>query len=250
MVSDDTRRLSVSFDVAWYDRIDTLPWAQNVATDFSNLLSGEIGLRYADLRRPRGAAFDESGVRAEFVVTGNRASGQITPRLRGIVDYGVELPLLHSSVWLRSAGGIASGGGNATIAKSYFGSFGNNYVDNGPVRRYRDWNSFPGFGIEEISALDFVREMVEWNLSPIDFASLGTPALYAKSLQPSVFAAGLWMEPGSAAQRKGYASVGAQADLRLGVLHWYEMTLSVGFAAGYRGGQHAGNEWMVSLKIM
>jgi hypothetical protein len=28
------------------------------------------------------------------------------------------------------------------------------------------------------------------------------------------------------------------------------MTLSVGYAVGYRGGARAGDEWMVSLKIM
>jgi len=44
--------------------------------------------------------------------------------------------------------------------------------------------------------------------------------------------------------------VGAQADLQFSVLHWYDMTLSVGFAAGFRGSQRAGTEWMVSLKIM
>ncbi len=47
-----------------------------------------------------------------------------------------------------------------------------------------------------------------------------------------------------------YTSVGAQADLRFSVLHWYDMTLSVGYAVGYQGTQRAGTEWMVSLKIM
>ena len=43
---------------------------------------------------------------------------------------------------------------------------------------------------------------------------------------------------------------GAQVDLRFSVLHWYNMTLSVGYALGYRGSERAGHEWMVSLKIM
>jgi hypothetical protein len=38
--------------------------------------------------------------------------------------------------------------------------------------------------------------------------------------------------------------------LRFSVLHWYEMTLSAGYAVGYRGGSRAGEEWMISLKIM
>jgi hypothetical protein len=33
-------------------------------------------------------------------------------------------------------------------------------------------------------------------------------------------------------------------------MHWYNLTLSVGYALGYTGSQRTGNEWMVSLKIM
>jgi hypothetical protein len=44
--------------------------------------------------------------------------------------------------------------------------------------------------------------------------------------------------------------VGAQADLHFSVLHWYDMTLSVGYAVGFKEGRRSGDEWMVSLKIM
>jgi hypothetical protein len=44
--------------------------------------------------------------------------------------------------------------------------------------------------------------------------------------------------------------VGAQVDFRFSVLHWYPMTLSIGYAAGYRGSKRAGDEWMVSLKVL
>jgi len=33
-------------------------------------------------------------------------------------------------------------------------------------------------------------------------------------------------------------------------MHWFEMTLSAGYAVGYRGSRRAGDEWMLSLKIM
>jgi len=39
-------------------------------------------------------------------------------------------------------------------------------------------------------------------------------------------------------------------DLRFSVLHWFEMTLSAGYAVGYREGRRSGDEWMLSLKIM
>ena len=145
---------------------------------------------------------------------------------------------------------MADGNHNATVANFYFGAFGNNYVDDKPVKRYRQYDSFPGFDIDEIKALSFVRELGEVNLPPYVFESAGTPVLYLNWLQPSVFVAGLWANPGNAAQRTDYASVGVQVDTRISVLHWYSMTLSAGYAVGYRNGQRAGSEWMVSLKIM
>ena len=51
-------------------------------------------------------------------------------------------------------------------------------------------------------------------------------------------------------RRQDYANVGAQVDLKFSVLHWYDMTLSAGYAVGFQGGKRAGSEWMISLKIM
>jgi hypothetical protein len=138
-----------------------------------------------------------------------------------------DLPLPHSSIWLRGAAGTANGDKNPTVANFYFGGFGNNYVDDGNVQRYRELYSFPGFALQEISALNFVREMVEWNIPPIVFESVGTPAFHATWLRPAVFASAMVTNPGNSALRQKYASVGAQADLRFSVLHWYDMTLSV-----------------------
>jgi hypothetical protein len=39
-------------------------------------------------------------------------------------------------------------------------------------------------------------------------------------------------------------------DLRFSVLHWSEMTLSAGFAVGFRDARRTGSEWMISLKIL
>ena len=92
--------------------------------------------------------------------------------------------------------------------------------------------------------------MVEWAVPPYVFEKAGTPGFYLTWLRPSLFAAQLWTEPASSAPRKSYTSLGGQGDLRFTVLHWYDMTLSVGYAVGLQGAQRAGSEWMVSLKIM
>jgi len=250
LYNDEPRKLDLFLDFAYFDQIDTLPNAQNVTTNFTRLTTGEARLQYTDVKRSIGAVDDEKGIEWQLDYLGSRVNGQVTPQVRGGLDLGFALPLANSSIWLRSAGGLANGDRNSTVANFYFGSFGNNYVDDKAVKRYRQYGSFPGFGIDEISALSFVREMVEWNLPPYVFESAGTPSLYLNWLRPSVFVAGLWADPGNSSLRKDYASVGAQADMHLSVLHWYDMTLSVGYAVGFQGSQRMGNEWMVSLKIM
>ena len=69
-------------------------------------------------------------------------------------------------------------------------------------------------------------------------------------LRPSIFVAGLWTEPTQRLPAQELRERGAQADLRFTLLHWYDMTLSVGYAVGFRGSERAGDEWMISLKIM
>jgi len=250
LIYDEPRKLGVSVDVAYYDRIDRLPDAQNIATTFSRLVTGEIGLHYTDLHRSQGAVDNEKGLAWSLIFQGNHVNGEITPQFRGTLDYGLALPLPHSSVWLRTAVGAADGSRNATAANFYFGAFGNNHVDDKSIKRYRDYYSLPGFGIDAVSGLKFVKELAEWNLPPVIFEGVGTPGFHLTWLQPSVFAAGLWTEPRNASPRTDYASVGAQADLRFGLMHWYNLTLSIGYAVGYQGSQRAGSEWMVSLKII
>ena len=250
LIFDEPRRLDLFLDGAYYDKIDTLPGAQNVETNFTRLVTAEARLHYTDVKRSIGAVDDEKGITWELDYLGSRVNGQVTPQVRGGLDLGFALPLANSSIWLRTATGFANGDRNSTVANFYFGGFGNNYVDDKSVKRYREYSSFPGFGIDEISALSFARVMGEWNLPPYVFENAGTPSLYLNFLRPSVFVAGLWGDPGNASLRKEYASVGGQLDLRFSMLHWYEMVLSVGYAVGYQGSQRAGSEWMISLKIM
>lgn len=250
LIYDEPRKLTLSSDFEYYDKIDTLPNAQNVGTTFSRLMTGKLALHYTDVKRSIGAVDDEKGLNWDLELDANRVSGQIIPQLRGDLDWGLALPLANSSVWLRSAAGTASGNRDNPVANYYFGGFGNNYIDDGNVKRYHEYYSLPGFGINQISALSFVREMVEWNLPPIVLESVGTPGFYLNWLRPAVFVAGLWTDPGHASVRKDYQSVGTQADLHISVLHWYDMTLSVGFALGLQGGRRTDSEWMISLKIL
>ena len=249
-IYDEPRKLLLSYDLEYYDKIDVLPNAQNVGTPFTRLLTAQVGLHYTDVRRSLGAVDDEKGWAWDVVVKTNRVNDETPSQLRGSFDYGFPLPIPHSSLWLRSAAGIGTGRRDNPVANFYFGGFGNNYVDHGSIKRYREYESMPGFEIDEISGLNFARQMVEWNLPPLVFESMGTPALYLNWLRPAVFATALWTDPTNSSRRQNYQSLGGQVDLHFSILHWSEMTLSAGYAVGFRDARRVGSEWMISLKIM
>jgi hypothetical protein len=250
LIFDEPRTLELRSEIAHYERLDALPAFQNVPATSSRLTTATAGLYYRNVRRSRGAVDDEKGVLANAVFYSNFVDSRFVPQLLGSFDFGVPLPIAHSSFWLRSAAGIAKGEATDQYANFFFGGFGNNYVDaNRPEKRYRVWDSFPGFEINELNGRRFARTLAEVNLPPYIFESVGTPAFYLAWLRPAVFSSLLRTNRDSA-QAGRYANVGAQVDLRFNVLHWYDMTLSVGYALGYRGSERAGHEWMVSLKIM
>jgi hypothetical protein len=249
IIYDGPRRFDARGEIAFYDKIDALPDYQNVEVTYDRLFTAKAGLHYSYLRRSLGAVDDEKGFTWNAVLSANRTSDGVVPQLRGGVDFGFALPIDHSSIWLRSAGGVADGDRRDPFANFFFGGFGNNYVDNGEVKRYREHYALPGFGLNEVGGRSFVKSTLEWNIPPVVFESVGTPSFHLTWLRPAVFATGLWTDPHTSL-RRDFASAGAQVDLRFSVLHWYDMTLSFGYAEGFRGGRRAGDEWMVSLKIM
>jgi len=250
LIYDEPRKFEWKNDIAFYNKLDALPASQNVGATFPRLLTAQTGLFYTDVRRSLGAVDDEKGWSGNAVLRANQAGGKTIPQLRGDLDVGFALPIAHSSIWSRNAAGVANGESSNPYANFYFGGFGNNYVDSLSIKRYREYSSFPGFGIDEIGGRSFARTMVELNLPPAVFESIGTPGFHLKWLRPAVFASALWTDPTNSSLRSRYSNVGVQVDLSFSVLHWYDMTLSAGYAAGYRGAKRAGDEWMVSLKIM
>jgi hypothetical protein len=144
------------------------------------------GLYYKNTRRSRGAVDDEKGYIANAVFYSNYVDSRFIPQVLGSFDFGVPLPLAHSSFWLRSAAGIARGEATDAYANFFFGGFGNNYVDaNRPEKRYRQWDSLPGFEINELNGRRFARTMAEVNLPPYIFESVGTPAFFLAWLRPA-----------------------------------------------------------------
>jgi hypothetical protein len=250
LIADAPRRLDVEVALAHFGKIDTLPAAQNVGTGFTRLSSAEAKLNYTDMRRTIGAVDDESGLSWTTALTLNRAGDRPSTLLRGGFDFGLALPLAHSSLWSRSAAGAASGKRDDSVASFYFGGFGNNYVDNGTVKRYREFGAMPGFELDDVAGRKFVKQTLEWTLPPMIFETVGTPGFHLTWARPALFTSALWADAGGSAGRRKVANLGGQIDFRFSTLHWYEMMLSVGYARGFERSRPATNEWMLSLKVL
>ncbi len=250
LIFDEPRRLDLETEIAYYTDLDQLPGNQNVDTSFEELLSAIVELKYTHTQQSLAAVDHEKGVQWNIALEGDHANSDTVPKLRAGFDFGFALPLKHSSIWLYSSAGIADGDRDNSLANFYFGAFGNNYVDDRHIKRYREYHSFPGFEIDQIAAQDFVKSVFEWNLPPMRFRSLGTPSFYLQHLRPAVFAGALWGDPGDDDFEEVYTSFGLQVDLQFTVVHRLPMTLSVGFARGFVDSNKADDEWMLSLKIL
>ncbi len=250
LVYDDPRELGFSARAAYYTGLDTLPGNQNVQTfAFDEILALDAGLHFSDTRKSLGAVDHEKGWRWNIDLSIDDSQFDTFFKPRGGIDFGFALPWKHSSVWFYSAAGSANGNRADPLASHYFGGFKNNYVDDGEVKRYREYDSFPGFEIDELGGQAFVKTVAEWNLPPVRFRRVGVPSFFLGHLRPAVFFGALQTDPGKAFERT-VTTAGLQVDLAFTVAHRLPMTLSFGYAAGFEDGDEHDNEWLLSLKIL
>ena len=250
LIFDLPRRMDLEISAGYYTGLDTLPNNQNVPTSFEDLASAAADLSYTHTRKSLGAVDHEKGFRWDAVGYLDYAESEMFPKFRAGFDFGLALPWKHSSVWLYNAAGVADGDRDDTLANWYFGAFGNNYVDDGEIKRYREFYSFPGFDFDQIVAQDFVKSMFEWNLPPVIFKEVGTPSFYLTWMRAALFAGAMVTDIGDDSYEETYTSLGIQVDFEFTVVHRLPMTLSFGFAQGYVDGEKYDDEWMISLKIL
>ena len=250
LIFDLPRRMDLDVSAAYYTGLDTLPNNQNVPTSFEDLASAFIDLSYSHTRKSLGSVDHEKGFRWDVVGYADYADSDFVPKLRAGLDFGFALPWKHSSIWLYNAAGISGGDRDNTLANWFFGAYGNNYVDDRDIKRYRKFYSFPGFDIDALHGQDFAKSMFEWNLPPVTFKEVGMPAFYLSWIRAAVFAGVLVTDIGDGKYEETYNSLGIQADLHFTIVHRLPMTLSVGFAQGFIDGHKYDDEWMISLKIL
>jgi len=250
LIFEPPETFNVVARLAYFGDLDALPGFQNVESPSDKLGEAEIGLVYAFPRASIGKVDDETGHLWSLRAHLYEADGKLTPGIFGRYDVGWPLRIDHSSIWLRTGAGVSFGDREDPLANAYFGGFGNNYVDNGDAKRYRELLSLPGFEIDSLNGRTFGKAMLEWNLPPLRFAAAGSPGFYAKWLRPAVFATALVTNPDAASQRVDAYNAGLQFDVQLHVLNRLPMMLSFGYARGFEGRGAGEDEFMLSLKVL
>lgn len=250
LIYDDPRELGLTMELNHFANMDRLPRYQNVPASVDKLTSFEALLHYSHLRSSLGHVDDEKGFSWRLGAAANYVDGETIPKFLGEFDFGFALPWKHSSVWFRNSAGAAFGEPDDEFANFFFGGFGNNYVDRGEIKRYREFYALPGFELNEIPGRNFYRGMLEWNLPPIRFERVGTPGFYLSWARPALFASSLVTNLDSSEIRQDAGSVGIQVDFRFTILSRMDMTLSLGYAAGLYGQSESRDEFMASLKIL
>jgi hypothetical protein len=250
LLYDQPKRLTLTLKGVAAGHLDQLPQYQNIAVAVDRLYSGEAELSYSDVRASLGHVDDEKGQTWSTVFQTDYVNASVFTRLFGHYDLGLALPAGHSSVWLRTAGGLSPQRASEPFANFYFGGFGNNRVDRGEIKRYREYYAFPGAALNEIPGRNFVRSLVVWELPPVRFSRAGTPGFYLSFLRPALFAGGLVTNLDQSALRRTAATAGGQVDLRFTMLSALDLTLSLGAGLRIEHGVPARREAMVSLALL
>jgi len=250
LIYDTPRTLQLEWSVAGYSDLDRLPEYQNVAvsTNIRDLLDANVKLKYSNLERAQGAVDDEKGT-AWGIYSRLYYSHSAFPSLWGNYDRGFLLPR-NSAFWLRASAGKSLGDFNSPLSSFYLGAFGNNYIDHLSIDRYREYYSFPGVGIDAISARSFGKLLGEYNLPPLRFREFGTTWAYVNWARLTFFSSALVTNFTSSAGRDYFANLGTQLDFRIVLFTYLNATLSSGYAAAADHNGHVSTEYMVSLRIL
>jgi hypothetical protein len=250
LIFDDPRTMDLNLGVAGYWDLERLPDYQNIPTAIDEFYSVWGDLTYENMDASLGAVEQEKGIRCVLSPSGTYVREEFYPALIATLDGGLPLSLDHTSLWLRTAAGVSEDLKDDPFANFYFGGFGNNWVDHGKVKRYREWYSFPGLNLNEVGGTNFAKGVIELNLPPLRFRRLGVPALYASWARASLFTSALVTNLGDDRRRREVGNIGAQLDIQMQLLSNLRLTLSFGYARAVEKNRRGSDEAMVSLKVL
>jgi hypothetical protein len=250
LVFDDPKRLTLRLDGSFSGNLDRLPDFQNVPIDVDRLGIFDAALEFSDTRKSLGAVDAETGTLWTAAAQTALVDRDLFSHLRGSFDRGVALPAGHMSLWFRQAAGFSPNNREQPFANFFFGGFGNNFLDRGNEKRYRDTYSLPGVELNEIGGRNFIKSMVEWNLPPLRFQGLGTPGLYVPWMRPAIFAGALATNLDDRPSRRLVYTAGAQVDFSISALSALDLMLSIGGGLAFEHDRNPSREAMISLKVL
>lgn len=248
LIYEDPKFLEMDIFLGAYTRIDTLPLYQDISIDIDNFYESRIDFRYRYLESSQGYVDDEKGWYIGLTPNFLMVQGNIYPKVHASFDHGFSLPVYHSSIWFRSSIGYSFKNCDNPFSKYYFGGFGNNIIDDRAEKRYREYYSFPGTEINSLSGNNFGKFILELNLPPIRFSTLGINPLYVRWMRTSLFSSALLTDIFEKETRKYNYNIGLQIDFEIVSLSILKSYLSFGYAYG-RFDSNNNQEFMISLKV-
>jgi hypothetical protein len=234
-----------------YGDLEVLPGYQNINAPIKNLQAVTATYGLSKLRKSLGAVIDEMGYSWDINATTYLAKGKLYPSLVSNQDFGFLIPYAKNTCfWIRNSLGQSIGRRNSGLSYFYFGGFRNNYVDWQPSEQYRTALAFPGVGIDEISAFNYLKTMGELNLRPIRLRNVGTSWLYPTFIKTSLFGTHLMSNLDTHLDLSNIFNLGAQMDVQLVLFSYLKTTWSVGYARKFENGKNNTDKMMLSLKLL
>ena len=250
LIYDEPRKLSLDVDGTVSGNLDQLPDYQNVPVDVDRLATIEAELAFSDTRKSLGAVDEETGTLWTVAAYGALVDRSPFSSLEGSFDRGLALPVDHMSIWFRQAAGFSPNDRREAFSNFFFGGFGNNYIDHGNEKRYRESYSLPGAELNEIPGRNFVKSMVELNLPPLRFDRFGTSGFYVPWMRTAIFAGGLATNLDDRPARRALLNGGVQIDLSISALSVLDLMLSFGAGVAVERDYAPRYEAMISLKVL
>lgn len=249
LIYDKPQTMDLNFDIDGYTKLEELPDYQNVDSGYDKMLSASLGVDYSFVQNSLGKVDDESGYKASLYVKNIYAKDKNYPKVTANFDLGTLLPINHTSIWLRNYAGAAYGDIEDSFTNFYFGGFGNNYIDKKSEKQYHNATSFAGSSISSIEAKNYGKSMLELNLPPLRFSTVGTTRAYLRWIRASVFSSVLYTNINNEDLKTYYYNVGAQLDIRLVSYSFFKTTISVGVARAFDEDNNYNDELMLSVKL-
>jgi len=239
------------FGIYTYGKLEVLPQYQNIASPIKSFQAATASYGVSKLRKTLGAVIDEKGFSWNLSATSYLAKDNFYPSVVSNQDFGFLVPdIRNTSFWIRNSIGQSLGDRQSGLSHFYFGGFRNNYVDWQPSEQYRTALAFPGAGIDEIPAYNYVKTMGELNLRPIRLRNVGMSWLYPTFVKSSLFSTHLMTDFDKKAELSHLFNFGGQVDIQLVLFSYLKTTWSFGYAKKIENGKKGTNQFMLSLKLL